>query len=91
MHALFVQFSGLVGLLVLLNGLWDNTPVERTVFSAATAGMVIYLALIVSEALVRRILAYTPPQLAEEGAGGGRAGAGAGGDGGDAAPEPSAD
>lgn len=83
MHALFVQFSGLVGLLVFLNGLWSNAPVERTVFSAVAAGMVVYLALIVGETLVRRILAYTPPQLAEEVAG----------DGGphDAAPEPATD
>lgn len=83
MHALFVQFSGLVGLLVFLNGLWGNAPVERTVFSAVAAGMVVYLSLIVGEALVRRILAYTPPQLAEDGVGDGGAG--------DAAPEPATD
>lgn len=82
MHALFVQFSGLVGLLVFLNGLWGHAPLERTIFSSFASGMAIYLALLVGEAVVRRILAYSPPQLAEEATGG---------DGGTGTPEPAAD
>ncbi len=70
MPSLFTQFSGLVGLLVFLHQMWDYAPVERAVVTAAASGMAVYVVLLLGHAAIRQIVAYRPPSLAEETAGG---------------------
>ncbi len=70
MRALVFHFSSLVGLLVLLNQLWGTAEIERTVFTAFAAGLVMYTVLVIGFAVARRIMAATPPEdeAAEAGA-----------------------
>lgn len=69
MHPIFVQISGLIGLLIFLKELWSLAPFERTIMIAAATGFAVYLALILAEILIRRIISFAPPRLAEETAG----------------------
>ena len=66
MQVFFLQLSVLVGLLVFLNQLWRQTPLEQTIFQGFTTGLVIYLVLLVGTIAVRRVLAYQPPQADAE-------------------------
>ena len=61
MRALVFHFSSLVGLLVLLNQLAGAAEIERTLFTAFAAGLVMYTVLMVGFAVVRRIKAAMPP------------------------------
>ena len=62
MRALVFHFSSLIGLLVFLNQLSNAAEIERTVFVAFAAGLVIYVVLMVGYTVTRRILDATPPQ-----------------------------
>lgn len=73
MRALYTQFSGLAGILAFLNQLWNYAPIERTILIGFGTGLVVYLMLIMGDATIHRILEHTPPQLADETAGGGTA------------------
>jgi len=66
MHPIFVQISGLIGLLIFLKELWSLAPFERTIMVAAATGFAVYLALILVEILIRRIISFAPPRLADE-------------------------
>ncbi len=68
MRAIFIQFSGLIGLFVFLSEMWHYAPVEKTIVAGISTGLIAYLAFIVGELTIRRILEYTPPGLAGEGA-----------------------
>lgn len=70
MRALYTQFSGLAGLLALLNQLWSYAPIERTILIGFGTGLGVYLILMLGDLTISRILAYTPPALAEKSAGG---------------------
>ena len=61
MRALVFHFSSLVGLLVFLNQLWHSAEIERAIFIAVAAGLVVYTILMIGFAMARRILAATPP------------------------------
>ena len=61
MRALVFHFSSLVGLLVLLNQLTGTAEIERTLFTAFAAGLVMYTVLMIGFAVVRRIKASMPP------------------------------
>ena len=61
MRALVFHFSSLVGLLVLLNQLWNAAEIEQTIVMAFGVGLVMYTVLMVGFTVVRRILDATPP------------------------------
>lgn len=69
MRALYTQFSGLAGLIAFLNQLWGYAPLERTILIGFGTGLGIYLLLILGDVTINRILAQTPPALADESAG----------------------
>ncbi len=69
MRALYTQFSGLAGLIAFLNQLWSYAPLERTILIGFGTGVGIYLLLILGDVTINRILALTPPALADESAG----------------------
>lgn len=69
MRALYTQFSGLAGLIAFLNQLWSYAPLERTILIGFGTGLGIYLLLILGDVTINRILAHTPPALADESAG----------------------
>ena len=62
MRALVFHFSSLIGLLIFLNQLSNAAEIERTVFMAFAAGLVMYVVLMVGYVVARRILKATPPQ-----------------------------
>lgn len=62
MRALVFHFSSLIGLLIFLNQLSNAAEIERTVFVAFAAGLVMYVVLMVGYTVTRRILDATPPQ-----------------------------
>lgn len=68
MRALYTQFSGLAGLLAFLNQLWTYAPLERTILIGFGTGLGVYLLLILGDVAINRILAHTPPRLADESA-----------------------
>lgn len=68
MRALYTQFSGLAGLIAFLNQLWAYAPLERTILVGFGTGLGIYLMLILGDVTINRILAQTPPALADESA-----------------------
>lgn len=57
MRALFIQISGLIGILSFLNHLWGNASLERTVFVSLGIGFSIYFILNIGESMIRQILA----------------------------------
>ena len=61
MRALVFHFSSLVGLLVLLNQLTSTAEIERTLFTAFAAGLVMYTVLVIGFAVARRVMAAMPP------------------------------
>ena len=76
MRALYTQFSGLAGLLAFLNQLWSYAPLDRTILIGFGTGLGVYLLLILGDVTINRILAQTPPALAEESSGAANGGAG---------------
>ena len=68
MRTIYTQFSGLAGLLAFLNQLWSYAPLERTILVGFGTGLGVYLLLMVGDMTINKILAHTPPALAEEGA-----------------------
>ena len=62
MRALYMQISGLIGLLIFVREAWSYAPLDRALFLGISIGMVVYLLLFVGHTLVRQILAYTPPE-----------------------------
>jgi hypothetical protein len=57
MRAIFVQISGLVGILSVLNHLWNYASMERTVFVSLGIGFSVYFVLSLGESMIRHILA----------------------------------
>lgn len=64
MHTLLTHASCLVGLLVFMKQAWSYAPLDRAVLLAVGTGLTVYLMLVFGSALVRRIMAYTPPAAA---------------------------
>ena len=64
MHVIFSQFSGLIGLFVFLSHVWRYASLEQAVLTSAASAGAIYLLLLLGDVLVRRILAYQTPALA---------------------------
>ncbi len=60
MQALFVQLSGLVGVISFLNLIWNNASLERTLFVSIGLGAVVYLTLTIGGSLIQRILLSLP-------------------------------
>lgn len=71
MRTIYTQFSGLAGLLAFLNQLWSYAPLDRTILIGFGTGLGVYLLLMLGDVTINRILAHTPPALAEEAAGSG--------------------
>ncbi|MEX0746909.1 MAG: hypothetical protein WED81_05830 [Rhodothermales bacterium] len=69
MRAIYTQFSGLAGLLALLNQLWSYAPLERTILIGFGTGLGVYLVLLLGDIMINRILSHTPPALARENSG----------------------
>ncbi len=57
MRALVFHFSSLVGLLIFLKQLWNAEEIERTIFMAFAAGLVMYTVLMIGFTVTQRILA----------------------------------
>jgi hypothetical protein len=64
MQVIFSQFSGLVGLMMFLVQLWRGASLDKAIFAAAGAAIAIYLILLVGDILIRRIITYPAPALA---------------------------
>ncbi len=62
MQVLYSQFSGLVGLVIFLMQMWKFAPAERAGFTAAVAGMLVYLLLNGADLIVRKIIAHVPQE-----------------------------
>ena len=73
MRAIYTQFSGLAGLLAFLNQLWSYAPLDRTILVGFATGLGLYFLLMLGDVSIHRILAHTPPALAEDAAGAGAA------------------
>ncbi len=56
MRALVFHFSSLVGLLIFLKQLWNAEEIERTIFMAFAAGLVMYTVLMIGSTVTQRIL-----------------------------------
>ena len=67
MRAIYTQFSGLAGLLALLNQLWSYAPLERTILVGFGTGLGVYLILILGDVTINRILAHTPQAVGKDG------------------------
>ncbi len=66
MRALVFHISSLVGLLIFLNQLWNAEEIERTIFMAFAAGLVMYTVLIIGFTVTQRILARVANAPADE-------------------------
>ncbi len=77
MRALVFHFSSLIALLIFLNQLWKAEEIERTIFMAITAGLVMYTLLMIGFTVTKSILAHvanapavepaeTPPTASED-------------------------
>ena len=66
MRAIFVQISGLIGIITFLNHLWSNASVERTVFVSLTVGLFIYFTLVTGDHVIQQILNKTAPPEPED-------------------------
>jgi hypothetical protein len=60
MQALFIQLSGLVGVVSFLNLIWNNASIERTLFVSVGLGALVYLTLMIGGSLIQRILLSMP-------------------------------
>ncbi len=76
MRTIYTQFSGLAGLLAFLNQLWSYAPLDRSILIGFGTGLGVYLLLMLGDVTINRILAHTPPALAEESVGESKAKAG---------------
>ncbi|RMF52610.1 MAG: hypothetical protein D6746_16535 [Bacteroidetes bacterium] len=56
MRALYTQFSGLIGLLVFLNQLMNDAPLEKTVYVGLCAGLAVYAVLLLGDVTIHKIL-----------------------------------
>jgi hypothetical protein len=61
MNSIILQVATLAGLLVLLQLLWGEASVERTLLVASASGLAVYGALLVGITVVQRVLAEVPP------------------------------
>jgi len=66
MRAIYTQFSGLAGLLAFLNQLWSYAPIERSIIIGFGTALTVYLILLIADLAIKRILAHTPTEFAEE-------------------------
>ncbi len=66
MRALFVQISGIAGVLTFLNHLWHNATVERTVFVSLAVGLAIYFVLTAGDHVIKQILNQPVPKTPED-------------------------
>lgn len=66
MRALILHFSGIIGLLVFLNQLWNAAAIEHTFVLALGTGLGIYVVLMVGYLVVYRIVKNAPPQAEDE-------------------------
>ncbi|MFK7846903.1 MAG: hypothetical protein AB8G77_16500 [Rhodothermales bacterium] len=66
MRSFFIQFSGLTGIVIFLNNLWNNASLERTVFVSLAVGVGIYFVLIAGENIIQQIINKTAPVIPEE-------------------------
>ena len=66
MRALFVQISGMAGVLTFLNHLWHNASVERTVFLSLAVGLSIYFVLTIGDRVIQQILSQPVPKVPED-------------------------
>ncbi len=66
MRAIFVQISGLIGVITFLNHLWSNASVERTVFVSLAVGLVIYFMLMTGDYFIQQILKNTASTKPED-------------------------
>ena len=57
MRSITVQISGLAGIVVFLNYLWENASLEQAIMAGFGVGIGVYLVLILGEILIRQILA----------------------------------
>ncbi|MEZ4702911.1 MAG: hypothetical protein R2834_21440 [Rhodothermales bacterium] len=60
MQALFIQLSGLIGVISFLNLIWNNASIERTIFVSVGLGLMVYLTLTIGGSLIHRILHAVP-------------------------------
>ena len=61
MHTLLSNVSGLLGLLVFFQQMWNQAPLEKGLLTACGTGLAAYLVLTLCYAGVCSIMAYTPP------------------------------
>ncbi len=66
MRVIYIQFSGLAGILAFLNQVWSMAPLERTMLVALGTGLGVYFLLTAGDIAINRILAYTPSTLTKE-------------------------
>lgn len=66
-HAFVVNVSALFCILIFLQQMWSGASLNHVLLTAATSGIVAYLALIIGYAGARRILAQAPNADASEG------------------------
>lgn len=59
-HSLIVNVSGLFGLAIFMQQMWSGASLDHVLFTAATSGLVAYLALSIGSAVARRIIAQSP-------------------------------
>ena len=61
MHTLLSNLSGLLGLLVFFQQMWNQAPLEKGLLTACGTGLAAYLVLTLGYAGVCSIVAYAPP------------------------------
>lgn len=66
MRALFIQISGILGLLTFLNYLWNNAAVEQTLFMSFAVGFAVYFVLVIGDNVIQKILSHAAPAAPED-------------------------
>ncbi|GEM_PF-5375001 len=66
MHAILSQISGLVGLFVFLARVWRLAPIEDAVFTGMGAALAVYIALMLGDLVIRRIIIQNLPDTSTE-------------------------
>lgn len=66
MRALFIQISGIMGLLTFMNYLWNNASVEQTLFMSFAVGLAIYFVLVIGHNVILKILSQAAPAAPED-------------------------
>ena len=59
MRALYLNISILIALAYFLRLMWNDAPLEKSIFTGASIGMALYLVMIVGDALIQLILLKT--------------------------------